>query len=610
MIKHLSHLLVLFFIGSKVLFAQNKVITINQKLNEIEVIDAIDYLLDSSGTLTFNKVITSNSFKPLNKSSIAFGSVQAYLWLKFKVSYQGTENKNYSLVTKGIDSLLCYQLSDSTQQIIHSQLTGSHIPFSNREFQSPYLTFNFEVEPSKTYTILVRIRNVNYPLSASPFKILSHAKAKIFIKQKDLQQSIYIGIMIFLLLFGSALLFFFKEALYLYYLLCVFFSMLMMLAYNEYYYLIFDTVPEIIRNKNFFGIPTSIVPIFYLLFAKEFLVYGYDRNRYLRVLIYGFSAATFLVISIFLFFNINFYANRFIIYFFIFGVSSLTLILLFRSLIRKYQPAWFFLIATVPVNLVAILETISEFHHIPVQTMHAIYYTSTVVEMFILTLGLAYKFKVSQDEKKKVQAEVYATEIQVQENERQRIAQDLHDKIGGLLGALKIKLSVLSSKGKFEEHDFQAIEKSLEMLDLTSEEVRNISHSLASSTLTKLGLVAMLKEMYAESENPKVLIQNNGFTQRLNPSKEMALYAIIQECINNARKHAGASEISVGFKQVDDKLTVMIEDDGNGFDLKKNVVEGKGLENVTFRVKEHLKGEFIIDSNVGSGTVILVKTKI
>lgn len=610
MIKHLCYLLILFFIGSKALFAQNKVITINQKLNEIEVIDAIDYLLDSSGTLTLNKVITSNSFKPLNKSSIAFGSVQAYLWLKFKISYQGTENKNYSLVTKGIDSLLCYQLYDSTHQIIHTQLTGGHIPFSNREFQSPYLTFNFDVEPSKAYTILVRIRNVNYPLSASPFKILSHTKAKIFIKQKDLQHSIYIGIMIFLLLFGSALLFFFKEALYFYYLLCVFFSMLMMLAYNEYYYLIFDTVPEIIRNKNFFGIPTSIVPVFYLLFAKEFLVYGYDRNRYLRVLIYGFSSATFLVISIFLFFNINFYENRFIIYFFIFGVSSLTLILLFRSLIRKYQPAWFFLIATVPVNLVAILETISEFHHIPVQNMHAIYYTSTVVEMFILTLGLAYKFKVSQDEKKKVQAEVYATEIQVQENERQRIAQDLHDKIGGLLGALKIKLSVLSSKGKFEEHDIQAIEKSLEMLDLTSEEVRNISHSLASSTLTKLGLVAMLKEMYAESENPRVLIQNNGFTQRLSTSKEMALYAIIQECINNARKHAGASEISVGFKQVDDKLTVMIEDDGNGFDLKKNVVEGKGLENISFRVKEHLKGEFIIDSTVGSGTVILIKTKI
>ncbi|WP_310587384.1 histidine kinase [Emticicia sp. 21SJ11W-3] len=178
-------------------------------------------------------------------------------------------------------------------------------------------------------------------------------------------------------------------------------------------------------------------------------------------------------------------------------------------------------------------------------------------------------------------------ETQVQETESKRIAQDLHDKLGGLLGALKINLTLLLGNKQLQSQDTESLGTILKMLDLTSEEVRNISHSLASSTLIKLGLVPMLLEMYRDSDNPKVIIQNNNFTTRLSSKKEMALYAIIQESINNALKNAEASEIAVIFKQSHEKLTVMIEDDGNGFEVQNSPLNGKGLENIIFRVKEH-----------------------
>ncbi len=90
----------------------------------------------------------------------------------------------------------------------------------------------------------------------------------------------------------------------------------------------------------------------------------------------------------------------------------------------------------------------------------------------------------------------------------------------------------------------------------------------------------------------------------------MASYAIIQECINNARKHADAKNIYIVFKQIDEKLLIMIEDDGNGFDIRNLPKTGTGLENIGFRVKEHLQGDLSIDTDIGQGTTIMIKIKL
>ncbi|GGD44493.1 hypothetical protein GCM10011514_05610 [Emticicia aquatilis] len=591
-------------------YAQTSPININQTDQEIEIINQTTYLLDPNGQISFHQILSNTNFQKLPKNTISFGSNQSYLWLKFRVINNGVVPRVFSLVSKGIDSLQCYQVAEPTKQLLRASLTGTHIPFNAREFSSPYLTFTFQLLPHQINIVYVRVRTLNYPLSVSPFRLFSHNSAKAFIKRNDLLQSIYIGSMVFLLLFGSALFFFFQEKLYLYYLLCVFLSLTMMLVYNDYYYLIFDKIPDIIRTKNFYGIPTSFASMFYLFFAREFLVYGYDKGGYINRAINGVAVGTVMLVTLFITFGWNVYEYRFLFYFFIFLLCSLTIFLLYRSLRLQYKPAWLFLLATVPVLLMGFWETISDIHHMPVQDIHTYYYACTMFEMYVLTLGLSLKFKIAQDEKKKLQAEVFEIESQVQENERQRIAKDLHDKLGGLLGALKINLSVLSKNKQLQTQELEVLHKSYEMLDLTTEEVRNISHSLASSTLTKLGLVAMLTEMYNESANPKVLIQNNGLHNRLDSIKEMALYAIIQECINNARKHAEATEVSVVFKQNDDKLTVLIEDDGRGFEIKNNANNGKGLENIGFRVKEHLNGELMIDTSIGQGTIIMIKTKV
>ncbi len=577
---------------------------------EIDFIPGMGFMIDSSGRLSVREVMRSDGFRKLDRRMLNFGSNPSYLWLKVTIDNQSAFQDKYFFISKGVDSLWAYQVDDASGQILKSSFTGDHTPMQKREILSSYLASGFSFLPYRSTTFYFRIKNVNYPLSIYPFKLMSHYKAMSFLKTQDLFQSLYIGVMVFLILFSLSLLIFFREGIYIYYLLCVLFSMTMMLVYNGYYYLIFDSAPEFIRNKNFFGVPTTLIPMFYLFFAKEFLSYGYDKNLVLKRLIYGLSALTVFVVVVFIVLKLNFYQYRYFIYLLIFCLCFLTFVLVFRSIRIKYKPASLFLFATVPVLCIGVLETFSDLHHLPVQLMHTIYYSFTVFELFVLTLGLAFRFKIDQDEKKKLQMEVFAIELQVQETERKRIAQDLHDKLGGLLGAVKLNFSLLANTKELQIQEIASLKKILQMLDLASEEVRNIAHSLASSTLAKLGLVPMLLEMYRAAEQPKVVIQHNNFNARLDSIKEMALYAIIQESINNALKHADADEIAVIFNKTDERVTVMIEDDGKGFEIQNSPLQGKGLENIVFRVKEILHGELLIESTEKRGTIITVRFKI
>jgi signal transduction histidine kinase len=601
-------LLLLFFDSKSQNISEEEWIKVREDNVKIDISKATYYFLDPSGKATITDITKNNPFLKNNHSNVNFGSSNAYLWLKFGLVNTFSHPKKLSFITKGVDSLTCYQVN-SEKKIISTIMTGSHINYKKREYQSSMLVTSFVLAPNSTQFIYLRAKNTGYSLSVSPYLLMSYKEASILVKRRDLIQSIYIGSMFFLLMFGVALLLFFKERLYIYYLICVFFNLTLMVIYNEYYFLFIDTAPLFIRNKNLLGSIASILPVFYLLFTKEFLIFGYDNNGTLRRIIRTTIGVTLTIIFCFIFFQINFYEYRRILYIFLFSLCGLNLILLYRSIVRKYKPAWFYLIATFPVLFVGFLEALSDLHRIPIQDLHLYYYITTLIEMYILLLGLAYKFKITQDEKEKIQIVVLGIESQAQEQERRRIAQDLHDSIGGLLSLLKLHLNTFLKKAKLQGEEIKEIKDIFKVLDNTADSVRSISHSLAPSTLTKLGLVPAIFEMYQHIDEPKFTILVNGFKERLELNKEMALYYIIQECVSNIQKHAQAKEVSIQFNQVGAKISVNIEDDGIGFDTSI-ISKGKGLENINVRVKEHLKGDIVIDSTPGNGTIVMIKMKV
>ena len=198
--------------------------------------------------------------------------------------------------------------------------------------------------------------------------------------------------------------------------------------------------------------------------------------------------------------------------------------------------------------------------------------------------------------------------VKGQEAERTRISKDLHDGLGGLFSTIKMYFSTLKHEQPSLQDDV-LFEKSYELIDTASEEVRRIAHNMMPEGLMKLGLMHALRDMCANISAGKLLqvkLQSYGMETRMNASTEIMLYRIIQELLNNIIRHAQASKVILQFNREADRLTVTLEDNGRGFNIQE-ADENKhtGLESIRSRVN-YLNGNISIDSETGIGTTILM----
>lgn len=198
--------------------------------------------------------------------------------------------------------------------------------------------------------------------------------------------------------------------------------------------------------------------------------------------------------------------------------------------------------------------------------------------------------------------------IDGQESERERIAQELHDSLGGLLSTIKLRFDKLVHDQKImEKDDFLMLHN---LIDTACGEVRSISNDLKPGSLEKLGLLEAIKDLlnrYKVETGPEIIFQYFGFDYPSTIDSNVALniYRIIQELVNNAVKHANAKEIFVQISKSIYEMTITVEDDGIGFDADI-VKKGMGLENIRSRVN-YLRGEFNIESSDNQGTLFLVQ---
>ena len=196
--------------------------------------------------------------------------------------------------------------------------------------------------------------------------------------------------------------------------------------------------------------------------------------------------------------------------------------------------------------------------------------------------------------------------VEGQEDERKRIAEDLHDRVGSILSTVKLYFNSLNTKiDTHQVENNQQFDKANTLLDEAVQEVRRISHNLVSGLLMKFGLVPALRDLCETVEGAqqiKVHLQMHGIDERLDNQIEISLYRIIQELISNILKHAKATEITVSITRQDGNLNILVEDNGKGFDTNL-VYEGMGLKNIRSRV-EKLNGKINFDSVIDRGTIV------
>ncbi|MDN3596151.1 tetratricopeptide repeat-containing sensor histidine kinase [Zunongwangia endophytica] len=204
--------------------------------------------------------------------------------------------------------------------------------------------------------------------------------------------------------------------------------------------------------------------------------------------------------------------------------------------------------------------------------------------------------------------------LEGQEKERQQIANDLHDNLGGLLATLKLHFQNLKIKtGRLRDEQDELFKTTDSLLDETYQQVRNYAHQRNAGLKTSEGLVPSIKNYAAKVATGSSLvihIEDHDMERRLETSQEITLFRIIQELITNVIKHAAASEIIVHITAFDDHINIMVEDDGKGFDpttIKEN--NGMGLASIIKRI-EHIGGNVDVDSQLGSGTTVILNIPI
>ncbi len=193
-----------------------------------------------------------------------------------------------------------------------------------------------------------------------------------------------------------------------------------------------------------------------------------------------------------------------------------------------------------------------------------------------------------------------------QESERQRIAQDLHDSVGGLLAAAKIHVEGLLSK-KTPLVDIEGLSKLRNLLDETVSETRHIARNMQPSALLEFGLVTALRDLTGRVRGlgaPSITFQHFGDFAGIDQTIALNCYRIVQELLQNSLKHAQANEILVQITQTDHQIALLVEDDGKGFDPVE-VRKGMGTDNIARRV-QFLKGEMSVHAEPRKGASTLV----
>lgn len=245
-----------------------------------------------------------------------------------------------------------------------------------------------------------------------------------------------------------------------------------------------------------------------------------------------------------------------------------------------------------------------------------------IIFLVLITTGLILFFhysrqKIVQKELEKAalklenQQKILQTSIAIQEAERTRIAQDLHDAISSKLNIVSLSTNVLLEDKTITEKHRDSLNKILEITSTTLESSRKIAHDLLPPILDEFGLKIALEELFDDfSANTRLEIEHNiENIFKLSRTNQLHVFRIIQELINNSTRHGKATELAIYMEQNTTGFKIRYQDNGVGFKVSEiDKKAGIGLQNITSRVKI-LNGTLKMESTKNNGSLFIIQCK-
>lgn len=574
-------------------------------------------------------------FKPWRRERFQFGFPRHPHWFRFQLTDTTDRTLTLELDNPQLSELYFFQVTNG--EFDTSYIAGSIYPYVDS--LRPYRNFSFPIEISAGDTAQCYLY-LPYSRSQLDFKLFlweSNARQQARQQESLVLNAFFSAVFFYLLMLGMAI-------------------YLTRLRYFWYYFLYVLLVGAFIYSDIGAGfrnvwprapwlqqVAVPMLANLYLIAGLKFILAHFRTRRdyphfdfVLRALIW--LAAGMIAIFLLspatplLFAHLVFYFNHVLYIAAILTVFGLGSVALWRK--DKAFPGWL-LVGFLAHGLHIIYMSLEGFGLLPplsltsalaeynlLLTFHTplILMASLLIEMgIVLFIGVRYFRRLDADGRKRLRD----LALQKQENltalgmgmeiEQRRIAQELHDGLGGGLSALKFKLEHLKSAAG-ENVTLQAsISQLYKDLTRLHQELRTTTRNLMPKPLYELGLQPAIQQLIEQTEQaaPHLVIHfhhNADFTH-FNETAKIFLFRIVQELLNNLLKHAQATEACLQFVQHEQELLLTFEDNGRGFDVASALRQqsGIGLSNLRYRVEDALQGKLHIDSSPGRGTTISIE---
>jgi len=566
-------------------------------------------VLEDKGKLTpYQAVLQFQNSKRIVENGFFNPGFSAYKWWIFTET-PATPGYFLQVANPHINEIRIYTLKNNQPVLAYE--SGDYFPFKKRFLDDPDYWFPI---PFNTEGLMIEIDKSGESVEV-PIRIITQKEMIGYLSNQKLVYGIFLGWMIFLALLNIFLWTSLKDNIHVFYILFIGSSALWVIAnWGLGFQFIWPNAPQWASKAR----PVFSTTSFLLILELASRYFTPDEKKplykgFTRVL----QTLLIVLLLVFVFGNITIadqlirkltlsFAN--ILWF----ISMLTVIFFIAKSYKKMKAiALFFLFAFLAQSVFGILIILSQYNLEGDWVFFINRYGSAIgilANSTILSFGLSQRYNYYKQERELAEQELVNERnqqadrmIQAQEEERSRLARELHDGLGGLLGSIRI--------GAFNKLKTDASNQ--EWLDTqlseAIEDLRNIAHDLMPVSLPEKGLVYILEKTVARwnAANQFTTHLDCSISKRYPLPIEAGLYRIVSELIYNVKKHAQATEvfISIWEEKNHESITVLVEDNGIGF--SSNTTTGIGLKNIRYRVA-YLGGKISIDSN-SNGTSIVIE---
>lgn len=623
----MAHLLILVLVQLVFPVKQETLFAADQP--DYPVGEYMQYLEDHPGELGPEAALSaylSGNFVPLdNPRLFNKGFTESIWWFGFGIE-NGLETDNtliFSPAGATIRDATLYTF-DQDGKLVRAQTTGFDHTGTTRDLASRINSFQLKLPRNEKYTYLMRVdsRGMNTYI---PFFLDEPNSYWEYETVRASKFGTVTGLILMATLLGIFLWFYFFEKMYLIFVGYLLSSLALVLEEDGYLFLwvygskIGWITPWVIP---FFSVMMST---FLLLFINEFFFIK-STNKRLQWGIRLYFGGIFLVTAIMLVSGILDIGFGSILVFQQFGfiVSTMNILLVLGvniSQIRENREISLYLLLANLVlifgftNYILNLQGLIDWHPLKPNGLMV----GSIFNVVLLTVGIIQRYYFLKKDKEYVEQKLIRQErevnrniIEAQENERQRIAKDLHDDLGGLLALIKLKVGSIrrEEENTLDSERRAALAETDKLLDMACKDLRFIAHELMPMEANEKTLRTMVKEVLDLVKMQKQIkitytIEELPF---LGLEAKINLFRIIKELLNNIIKHSQAKEadVQVFLDEMDDTVTLMVTDDGKGIpkDILDSPQKGLGLKNLQKRV-DYLMGHLHIDSH-SDGTTIIV----